>query len=100
PNEGGVPVAAALDPPPPPSPATLAYRLMSMVPPHWIPFVAVHDSAENRGVRLERAAMLRLDADPPAPVPPVGRVLEPETPQFVVFEEEVPREGVRISRVP
>jgi hypothetical protein len=99
-NDEWLPVAAALDPPPPPSPAPLAYRLMSAVPPHWIPFVAVHDSAENRGVRLERAAMLRLDANPPAPIPPVGRVLEPETKQYVVFEEEVPREGIRISRIP
>jgi hypothetical protein len=73
---------------------------MSAVPAHWIPFVAVHDSAENRGVRLERAAMLRLDAEPPAPIPPVGRVLEPEVKQYVVFEEEVPREGIRISRIP
>jgi len=99
-NDEWLPLAAALDPPPPPSPAPLAYRLMSAVPTHWIPFVAVHDSAENRGVRLERAAMLRLDADPPAPIPPVGRVLEPETKQYVVFEEEVPREGIRIRRVP
>lgn len=99
-NDEWLPLAAALDPPPPPSPAPLAYRLLSPVPPHWIPFVAVHDSAENRGVRLERAAMLRLDADPTAPIPPVGRVLEPEVKQYVVFEEEVPREGVRISRVP
>jgi hypothetical protein len=44
--------------------------------------------------------MLRLDVDPPAPIPSVRRVLEPETKQYVVFEEEVPREGVRISRVP
>jgi hypothetical protein len=99
-NDEWLPVAAALDPPPPPSPAPLAYRLMSAVAPHWIPFVAVHDSAGNRGVRLERAAMLRLDADPPVPVAPVGRVLEPETAHYAVFEEEVPREGVRISRVP
>jgi hypothetical protein len=99
-NDEWLPIAAALDPPPPPSPAPLAYRLMSAVPPHWIPFVAVHDSAEKRGVRLERAAMLRLDTDPPTPIPPVGRVLEPDAKQYVVFEEEVPREGVRISRVP
>ena len=99
-NDEWLSLAAVLDPPPPPSPAPLAYRLMSAVPPHWIPFVAVHDSAQNRGVRLERAAMLRLDADPPAPISPVGRVLEPETAPFVVFEEEAPREGVRISRVP
>jgi hypothetical protein len=99
-NDEWLPVAAALDPPPPPSPAPLAYRLASAVPPHWVPFVAVHDSAENRGVRLERAAMLRLDADPPVPIPPRGRVLEPETARFVLFEEEVPREGVRVVRVP
>jgi hypothetical protein len=99
-NDEWLPIAAALDPPPPPSPAPLAYRLASAVPPHWIPFVAVHDSAENRGVRLERAAMLRLDTDPPAPVPPLGRVLEPETTPYVLLEEEVPREGVRVRRVP
>jgi hypothetical protein len=99
-NDEWLPLAAALDPPPSPSPAPLAYRLMSAVPPHWIPFVAVHDSAENRGVRLERAAMLRLDTDPPVPVSPAGRVLEPETAPFIVFEEEVPREGLRIARIP
>ena len=99
-NDEWLPIAAALDPPPPRSPAPLAYRLMSAVPPHWIPFVAVHDSAQKRGVQLERAAMLRLDTDPPSPIPPLGRVLEPDAKPYVVFEEEVPREGVRISRVP
>lgn len=99
-NDEWLPLAAVLDPPPPPSPAPLAYWLMSAVPPHWIPFVAIHDSTENRGVRLERAAMLRLDADPPAPVPPIGRILEPETTPFIVFEEEAPREGVRMARIP
>jgi hypothetical protein len=99
-NDEWLPLAAVLDPPPPPSPAPLAYWLTSAVPPHWIPFVAVHDSAENRGVRLERAAMLRLDTDPPATVPPVGRILEPETAPFIVFEEEAPREGMRIARIP
>jgi hypothetical protein len=99
-NDEWLPRAAALDPPPPPSQAPLAYRLASPVPAHWIPFVAVHDSAANRGVRLERAAMLRLDTDPPAPIAPLGRVLEPETARYVVFEEEIPREGVRVRRVP
>jgi hypothetical protein len=99
-NDEWLPVAATLDPPSPPSPAPLAYRLASAVPAHWIPFVAVHDSAANRGVRLERAAMLRLDTDPPVPVPPLGRILEPETASYVLFEEEVPREGVRVRRIP
>lgn len=92
--------AGALSPPRSTSPAQLAYLLQTSVPEHWIPFVAVHDSAERRGVRLERAAMLRFGAGPPSRVQPVGRILEPETEPYVLFEEEVRREGVRLRRIP
>jgi hypothetical protein len=50
-------------------------------------------------VRLVRGAMLRFGDGPPVPVAPVGRLLEPGRP-LVLYEEEVPRAGVRLSRVP
>lgn len=96
-NDEWLASAAALAPPPPASPAPLAYRLQSIVPEHWIPYVAVHDSAQNRGVRLERAAMLRYGEQPPAPVRPSGRLLGEAD---VLFEEEVTSIGVHFSRTP
>lgn len=80
--------------------AELAYRLSTTVPGHWIPFVAVHESAANRGVRLQRAAMLQLGDGDPVPVQPLGRLLDRTVEPLFVQEEEIPREGARVSRIP
>lgn len=80
-----------LDPVKPDPPADLQYRLATTVPPQWIPLVPIPKPDRRGGFVLRKGTM--TDADQA-----VGRVLRP-TP-FTLQEEEVPREGVRVSRVP
>ena len=95
---------AGLAPVPEPDPvAPIRYRVMSSMPEHWIPFVAVHTPGSDRDVQLQRAAMPRLVKG--GPVTP-DRVrprteflrtgLDAGQPYFV-REEEVPRSGVRLT---
>jgi hypothetical protein len=86
-------------PPPPPAPAEgqLSYRLATEVPDYWVPLLPVQS---NEGLRLRRAKLLKLDG-PPQLVSAQGHILNPDpTGQdgLAVFEEEVPREGIRVTR--
>ncbi len=90
---------AANQPPPEPPLAPLAYTVESTVPDHWIPLLPVQVDASRRAVRLVRGAMLRYGDGDPVPVAPIGRLLEPGLP-LALFEEEVPRAGARVTRVP
>lgn len=88
--------------------AQIVYRLMTPVPEHWIPFVSVPvpgRSAASFATELERRPMVRflpdgtvrvthphgtmLRVDPTAPV---------ETDRLRIAEEEVPRDGVVLTR--
>jgi hypothetical protein len=92
-------------PPPPPVPGTapIRYEVMTSVLENWIPFVPVHVDGSNREIQLQRGALPRVlegDPDPPAKVTPRTALLRegldqhPAAPYFV-YEEEVPRSGVR-----
>jgi hypothetical protein len=94
----------AAPPPPVPAKAPLRYRVMSTVPENWIPFIPVHVDNSNREIQVQRAALPRiLDGDPNPPVKVQPRTVllregldrTPAQPYFV-FEEEVPRAGVRL----
>lgn len=85
----------------------LKYQIQTTVPEHWIPFLPVHIDNTLRDIALERAAMLD---DNQTPVSPVGRILNPTRLNSTIHdwngrkvyrirEEEVPRTGVRVSRV-
>jgi hypothetical protein len=100
-------LAAALGGPPPPPPAAAApirYEVMTSVPENWIPFIPVHVPGSNREIQLQRAAMPRiLDGDPNPPVKVQPRTvllrqgLDLAPPQtYFVYQEEVPRAGVRL----
>jgi hypothetical protein len=86
--------------------ARLLYRLMTPVPENWIPLVAV--PAGSAGTHeLERRPMLRYLADGSAEVVhPRGTILlsrpsaDPRTDRLRVAQEEVPREGVVVTRAP
>ena len=80
-------------PPPPTTQQTPRYRLSSEVPDYWIPLLPVKT---DQGLRLRRGAVLKTDGRV-APVSALGRVLEPGN-ELSLFEEEVPREGVRVTR--
>lgn len=83
------------DSPPPPSttPDILRYRLTTEIPDYWVPLLPVRTT---EGLRLKRGAVLKTD-DTPKPVQALGRILESGH-ALSLFEEEVPREGVRVSR--
>lgn len=80
-----------------PQPAATAemlhYRLLSEVPDYWIPLMPVKTA---KGLRLRRGAVLKTDGSQ-ATVRAQGRILE-SSQQLSLFEEEVPREGIRVTR--
>jgi len=95
-------------PPPPPDPnlvdtgAAIRYLLATTVPENWIPFISVHVPNSQRETQLQRAAMPRIIPGlAVAPVAPRGKILQPQPASvapYFVYEEEVPRAGVSVSR--
>lgn len=82
---------------PPVATAELDYVLETPVPPQWIPFIPKSDG--YRSIELVRGAMLRFNGGAGVPVRPLGRLLnDPSLGRL--FDAEVPREGVLVSRVP
>jgi hypothetical protein len=84
------------------SPAELVYVLQTAVPEHWIPLVPVRDPA-NRSlggpIMLRRGSLLTQDGTM-RPITAQGVLLAPEISPWYFHEEEVPRAGLRIVRVP
>jgi hypothetical protein len=74
------------------SSTALHYELGTTVPDYYIPFIPVSIDSVQR--RMRRAAFLRTDGTPGI-VSPLGRLLSLDVP---LFEEEFPREGVRVER--
>jgi hypothetical protein len=83
--------------------AAIVYRLMTPVPDHWVPFVAV-PARSGGGVELERRPLLHFRDDGTTDVThPLGTLLygepgAPPTDRLRVAEEEVPRDGAVVSR--
>ena len=75
-----------------------AYRLATTVPDYWIPFQPQRIDPSKPDIRLRRAAALLDEGGEPAFSQPHGRILEPEHQDLSVFEEEVPRGGVKVVR--
>jgi hypothetical protein len=86
---------------PPPEPTdgdALRYRLATTVPDNWIPFTPVRIDPSQPPVRLRRAAALLDEDGAPGFSRPRGRILEPDRPDFSLYEEEVPRTGASVTR--
>ena len=84
------------------SPADLVYRLQTAVPEHWIPLVAVRDPLNRSvasAVMLQRGTLLTQDGTM-RPITAQGVLLAPDVSPWFFHEEEVPRGGLRIVRVP
>lgn len=62
---------------------TRLYKLASQVPPHWVPMLPVPINGNYLGLKMSGK--------------PKGRVVT-ELQDTTLYGEEVPREGVRISR--
>ncbi len=73
----------------------LRYRLSTEIPDYWIPLMPAR---VGQGLRLKRGAVLNTDGLPEA-VHARGRILTPDRGRALeLYEEEVPREGVRVTR--
>ena len=71
----------------------LSYLLATAVPDYWIPLLPVQSEA---GLRLQRGKVLKVDGQLET-VGAKGRVLNADRP-LAIFEEEIPREGIRVTR--
>jgi hypothetical protein len=77
----------------PPASQMLRYRLANDVPEYWVPLLPVR---VGDGLRLQRGAVLKADGSQTV-VRSRGRILESGQ-ALSIFEEEVPRSGVRVTR--
>ncbi|MBW2717300.1 MAG: hypothetical protein JRD94_01735 [Deltaproteobacteria bacterium] len=86
--------------------ASIVYRLMSPVPDHWAPFVAVPvESGPPGAIELERRPLLHFRSDGTTDISHVKGTLLRTTPdadvltdRLRVAEEEVLRDGVVVTR--
>ena len=86
---------------PPPEPVegdALRYRLATTVPDNWIPFQPVRIDPAQPAVKLRRVAALLDEGSTLGFSRPRGRILEPDRPDFSLYEEGVPRAGARVTR--
>jgi len=81
-------------PPPPQSQEKTVYKLATEVPDNWVPLMPVRS---KQGLRLRRAKMLKLDRLT-EPASALGQILNPNQGALGIFEEEIPREGIRLTR--
>ena len=83
--------------PAPPNGTSLTYALSRLPPDNWIPFVTMRNgSLTPTAATLQRGAV--LPPDPNAlPIPPLGRILEPNH-DLIIYDHEVPPTGIRVSR--
>lgn len=75
---------------------TWQYRVQTPVPPWWVPFVPER-TADGAAMRLRRARLQSWEELNPALVGARGRLLGMARP-LRIYEEEVPRGGVQITR--
>ncbi|PZG13982.1 hypothetical protein C1I95_22640 [Micromonospora craterilacus] len=71
------------------------YQLATSVPEHWFPLLPVQPTAG--AYRLRRATVPRRHDGQTVTPQPLGQLLEPGT-DLLIHEEEVPREGVHVTR--
>jgi hypothetical protein len=94
----GVPRLDPVAQPPDDATGDASYRLATLVPDYWIPFQPQRIDPSKPDIRLRRAAALVDENGEPGFTVPLGRILEPEHTGLTLFEEEVPRGGVRVVR--
>ena len=78
-------------------PNRLVYKLATKVPDNWVPLLPVKS---DEGLRLRRGKVLKVDG-PPAFTVAQGSILRPDVSResgLRIFEEEIPREGIRVTR--
>ena len=71
------------------------YRLATEVPAHWVPLLPQRNGPGAPGLRLVRAQLLGLDGQP---TPRPARSVLLGGAALALYDEEVPREGLRVLR--
>jgi hypothetical protein len=81
-----------------PTHAVPRYRLSSQIPANWIPFLPVELDGPSGSLisRLQRGAVLEPD-DSPKLQKALSSLLSTNGP-LLLYDEEVPREGIRVTR--
>lgn len=78
-------------------PNKLVYKLATKTPDNWVPLLPVKS---DEGLRLRRGKVLKVDG-PPEFIAAQGNILRPQVISengLRIFEEEIPREGIRVTR--
>ncbi len=102
-RSAAAPTAPPATPPSGEGAAALGYRIQTTVLQHWIPFLPAAIDAGRRDIMLERGVLLRSASEGPAASEPVGRILRPSRlagDPYRLEEEELPRNGRKVLRVP
>lgn len=81
----------------PSSDGALTWRLSTEVPGYWIPLIPVQIQGNQHAIRLRRGTVLRQDGSL-KPQPAISQILKPSAGPLDIFEEEIPREGARVTR--
>ncbi|MDF0673273.1 MAG: hypothetical protein P0120_02865 [Nitrospira sp.] len=83
--------------PAPSNDGALKWRLSTEVPSYWIPLIPVQVQPGQKSIRFRRGATLRQDGTL-EPQPALSQILKPSAGPLDIFEEEIPREGARVTR--
>jgi hypothetical protein len=75
----------------------LTWRLSTEVPRYWIPLIPVQIQPGQKAIRFRRGATLRQDGAH-TPQPALSQILKSSVGPLDIFEEEIPREGARVTR--
>jgi hypothetical protein len=75
----------------------LRWRLSTEVPGYWIPLIPVQIQPGQKAIRFRRGATLRQDGSL-KPQLALSQILKPSAGPLDIFEEEIPREGARVTR--
>ena len=83
--------------PAPSNDGALTWRLSTEVPGYWIPLIPVQVQPGQKAIRFRRGATLRQDGTL-KPQLALSHILKPSLGPLDIFEEEIPREGCRVTR--
>ena len=83
--------------PSPSNDGALKWKLSTDVPGYWIPLIPVQIQSGQGAVRFRRGVTLKQD-NTRQPQRALSQILKPSAGPLDIFEEEIPREGARVTR--
>ena len=75
----------------------MKWKLSTDVPGYWIPLIPVQIQSGQGAVRFRRGVTLKQD-NTRQPQRALSQILKPSAGPLDIFEEEIPREGARVTR--